>query len=82
MLVNTPAAVAARYVAYLLKPPTATAAYNRTEPTAPVLPGRPTPKRRSVLRGHRRVPRVFRRSRGTPQSPADDTSTVTPCHDP
>ncbi|MER5844858.1 hypothetical protein ABT099_32145 [Streptomyces prasinus] len=31
MLVNTPATVAARYVAYRRKPPTATAAYNRTD---------------------------------------------------
>ncbi|GGP58077.1 hypothetical protein GCM10010247_33520 [Streptomyces calvus] len=33
MLVNTPAAVAARYDAYRRKPPTATARYNRAEPT-------------------------------------------------
>ncbi|GED86767.1 hypothetical protein TNCT6_38520 [Streptomyces sp. 6-11-2] len=33
VLVNTPAAVAARYVAYRLNPPAATAAYNRPAPT-------------------------------------------------
>ncbi|GGT49104.1 hypothetical protein GCM10010256_01650 [Streptomyces coeruleorubidus] len=37
MLVNTPATVAARYVAYRLKPPAATAAYNRAEPTTTAL---------------------------------------------
>ncbi|BBC33525.1 hypothetical protein SGFS_048190 [Streptomyces graminofaciens] len=33
VLVNTPAAVATRYVAYRLKPPAATATYNRPVPT-------------------------------------------------
>ncbi|GGW52508.1 hypothetical protein GCM10010340_33870 [Streptomyces griseoloalbus] len=37
MLVNTPAAVAARYDAYRRKPPTATARYSRPEPTPTTL---------------------------------------------
>ncbi|GEK03781.1 hypothetical protein TNCT1_60570 [Streptomyces sp. 1-11] len=39
MFVNTPAAVAALYVAYRLNPPVATAAYNRPAPTPVNLPG-------------------------------------------
>ncbi|GAB2788965.1 hypothetical protein GCM10027073_21430 [Streptomyces chlorus] len=40
---NTPAAVAARYVAYRRKPPTATAPYNRAEPP-PTTRLRPSPR--------------------------------------
>src|SRR5215475_14428653 len=39
VFVNTPAAVAVRYVAYRLNPPAATAAYNRPAPTPVHLPG-------------------------------------------
>src|SRR5690606_12996271 len=60
VLVNTPAAVAARYDAYRRNPRAATARYNRAEPTVSLPIHAATPKRRSLVRAADAPPRVFR----------------------